>query len=452
MTFLVSIAAFLLAISVLVAFHEYGHYWVARRYGVRVLRFSVGFGRPLLRYVSPSSRTEWVVAAWPLGGYVKMLDRRDGDDIPEALMAEEFSSRPWHQRMAIIAAGPLANLLLAFLIYTFVFVTGEVGRRPLIGHVTAGMPAAAADVRTGDEILAVDGHPIATWQESLTLLLGSAMRDGTVPLEVRRDDGSLAYPTLRVEGILENEDIFATLGMQPLRAISAPIVGETMAESPAAAAGLQPGDRILSLDGVPVAAWAGLTEYIRARPGQLLELELERDGQRLRRSVRTQAAGPAEAPHGRLGILPYWDAALAERLRIEVSYPLGQSLKLGAERTWDISVLTVRVIGELLTGGASLRNISGPVGIAEFAGNSALLGVAAFLSMLALLSVSLGILNLLPVPVLDGGGLVFCAIEAVTRRPLPPQVEHVGQRVGMVMLVALMSLALYNDVARLWSG
>lgn len=452
MTLLVSVAAFLLAISVLVAFHEYGHYWVARRYGVRVLRFSVGFGRPLLRYVSPSSRTEWVVAAWPLGGYVKMLDRRDGDDIPEAQMAEEFSSRPWHQRMAIIAAGPLANLLLAFLIYTFVFVTGEVGRRPLIGHVAEGMPAAAADVRTGDEILAVDGQPIATWQESLTLLLSAAMRDGAIPLEVRRGDGSLAYPMLRVEGILENEDIFATLGMQPLRAISAPVVGETMAESPAAAAGLQPGDRILSLDGEPVAAWAGLTEHVRARPGQLLALEIERDGRRLSRSVRTQAAGPAEAPYGRLGILPYWDAALAERLRIEVSYPLGQSLLLGAERTWDISVLTVRVIGELLTGGASLRNISGPVGIAEFAGNSALLGVAAFLSMLALLSVSLGILNLLPVPVLDGGGLVFCAIEAVTRRPLPPQVEYVGQRVGVVMLVALMSLALYNDVARLWSG
>ncbi len=452
MTLLVSIAAFLLAISVLVAFHEYGHYWVARRYGVRVLRFSIGFGRPLLRYMSPSSRTEWVVAAWPLGGYVKMLDRRDGEEVPEALMAEEFSGRPWHQRMAIIAAGPLANLLLAFLIYSFVFMTGEVGRRPLIGYVAEDLPAAMADVRTGDEILAVDGQPIATWQESLTLLLSSAMRDGTIPLEVRRADDSLAYPTLRVEGILENEDIFATLGMQPLRATSAPVVGETVAESPAAAAGLQPGDRILSLDGRPVDAWAGLTAYVRARPGQHILLEIERDGRRVQHSVRTQAEGPPDAPYGRLGILPHWDSDLAERLRIEVSYPLGQSLKLGAERTWDISVLTVRVIGELLTGGASLRNISGPVGIAEFAGNSALLGTAAFLSMLALLSVSLGILNLLPVPVLDGGGLVFCAIEAMTRRPLPPQVEHVGQRVGMAMLVALMSLALYNDLARLWSG
>ena len=211
-------------------------------------------------------------------------------------------------------------------------------------------------------------------------------------------------------------------------------------------------DRILSLDGRPVSAWAGLTEYIRARPGQQVLLEIERDGRRLQRSAQTEAQGPADAPYGRLGILPYWDPALAERLRVEVSYPLGQSLKLGAERTWDISVLTVRVIGELLTGGASLRNIAGPVGIAEFAGSSALLGAAAFLSMLALLSVSLGILNLLPVPVLDGGGLVFCAIEAVTRRPLPPQVEHAGQRVGMAMLVALMGLALYNDIARLWSG
>ncbi len=451
-TAVISILAFLLAISILVAFHEYGHYWVARRCGVAVLRFSIGFGRPLLRYVSPHTGTEWVLAAWPLGGYVKMVDRRESPNISERLMAYEFSTKPVSQRMAIIAAGPAANLLLAFLIYSLTFMIGDVGRRPLVGYVPDGTPAAVAGLQSGDEVLSIAGEPIVSWQAGVVPLLDAAMNESVIPLEVRRTNGDLAVVTLQAERILENEDMLGTLGLFPLRATSQPIIGQVVEDSPAAAAGLQAGDRVVNLNNRTMETWEGIAEYIRARPGQVMVLEVERDGQRM---VKVAQADTVEmsndaAPVGRLGIVAYEDPELKEYLRVETRYPILQSLGLGLEQTWQMTVLTIQVIGELITGGASLRNISGPVGIAEFAGASALVGLAAFLSMLALLSVSLGVLNLLPVPILDGGGLVFCMVEAVTGKPLSPRVEAIGQRVGLLMLAALMGLALYNDLLRLW--
>ena len=450
MSFLVSLAAFLVAIAVLVTFHEFGHYWVARRCGVQVLRFSVGFGRPLWCHVSPRTGTEWVVSVLPFGGYVKMLDKREAGDIPEKLRDVEFTGKPLYQRTAIIAAGPLFNLLLAFLLYSLVFMTGETGRRALVGHVAEGSPAAAAGLLPGDEVLSVGGRPIRTWQAFVVPLLDSGLGDGVIAMEVLREDGSAASPVIDVgPGLLKNEDVFGALGMSPLRATSTPVIGTVLDGTPAAAAGLRGGDRIVRLDGTPVATWEGMSEHVRARPGRVVAVEFERDGRRMRREVRAEATDVSGTPTGRIGVTSYWDAELAERLSVVVRHPVGESLVLGAERTWDFSVLTVRLIGQLLVGGASVKNISGPVGIAEFAGTSAMIGLAAFLSMLALLSVSLGILNLLPIPILDGGHLLYCLAEALTGRPVSAQVEAAGQRLGIAMLAALMGLALYNDLARL---
>lgn len=450
MSFLISLAAFLAAIAVLVAFHEFGHYWVARRCGVKVLRFSVGFGRPLYCHVSPRTGTEWVVSALPFGGYVKMLDKREAGDIPKEQHDVEFTGKPLYQRAAIIVAGPAFNLLLAFLLYSLVFMVGETGRRPLVGHVAEGSPAALAGLQTGDEILSVGGRPIRSWQAFVVPLLDSGLGDGVIAMEVLREEGGVAYPVIDAgPGLLKNEDVFGALGLHPLRSISMPVVGAVLAGTPAEAAGLREGDRVVRIAGSSVATWEGMTEHIRARPGQAVAIELERDGRRMRQEIRVEAVDVSGTPVGRIGVVPYRDAALAERLSVVVRHPVGESLVRGAERTWDFSVLTVRLIGQLIVGGASVKNISGPVGIAEFAGMSAMIGFAAFMSMLALLSVSLGILNLLPIPILDGGHLLYCLVEALTGRPVSPAVEAAGQRLGVAMLAALMGLALYNDLARL---
>ena len=453
MTFLVSVAAFLVAIAVLVTFHELGHYWVARLCGVQVLRFSVGFGRPLWRWVSPRSQTEWVLAMLPLGGYVKMLDRREIENIPESLVPFEFTGKPLYQRAAIIMAGPLFNLLLAFLLYTLVFLGGETGRRAVVGYVEAGTPAAVAGLRTGDELLEVAGQEMRSWQDFLVPLLDSGLGEGLLPMQVQRADGERVWTVLDVgAGLLQHEDVFGTIGMIPMRAHSQPVIGELTPGLSGDAAGLQPGDRILSLDGQSMATWEGAVKYLRARPGQEVAFEIERAGQRLRPGVHVEAIDIKGETLGRVGALPHVDPELEAHLSVHIRYSLGESLWLGAQRTWDFTVLTVRLIGALLTGGASVKNISGPVGIAEFAGTSAMIGLAAFLSLLALLSISLGVLNLLPIPILDGGHLMYCLYEALTGKPVSARIEAVGQRIGLVLLIALMGLALYNDTTRLLLG
>ena len=443
-TIAISLLAFLLAIGVLVSVHELGHYWAARACGVYVLRFSVGFGRPLWRWESPRSGTEWVLAALPFGGYVKMLDCREFE-VPEKYHRYEFTHRPLAQRAAIVAAGPAINLVLAAALYALVFMLGEPGLRPLIGDVPPDTPAAAAGLEPGDEILGVDGESVAAWQDIVLPLVSSGMADGRLELTVRRAGGGVRDAVIDAPGLLAATDLMRTLGLEPMRPTHAPVVGQVTADSPAMAAGLRAGDRIRTLDGAPVANWPELARALRARPGRTVALGYERGGRLRQDAVRLDDVGGA----GRLGVAPWTDPALAERLRVRVSRPFGESLLRGAERAWDYGVLTVRLIGSMLVGEATTRNLSGPIGIAEFAGASLRHGLVAFLGLLALLSLSLGILNLLPVPLLDGGHLLYLLAEFLTRRPVPARVELIGQRVGIAMLAALMGLALYNDLLRL---
>ncbi len=453
MSLLIGIGAFLLALTVLIAFHELGHYWVARVCGVRVLCFSVGFGRPLWTYQSKRTGTRWVLARWPLGGYVKMLDRREpgAAKIPEAMLAQEFTGKPLYQRTLIIAAGPVFNFILAFLLYAMVFWTGETGLRPIIGHVQQESPAAQAGLQVGDEILEISGKVIQSWPNMVVPLLDSGMNSETIELQVRTREGFIRERQLELPpNIMSHENIVGILGFEPMRATSTPVIGVVQDNAPAAIAGLQVGDRVLRLEDQTIESWRGLVEAVHVRAGQQVELELEREGQRLEVDVRLGYSGDSGATVGYLGVSPYFDEVLHEELRVVVHHPLGRSLVLGVERTWEFGVLTLQLLGHLLIGEASVRNVSGPVGIASFAVNSAMAGLSAFLSMMALLSLSLGILNLLPIPILDGGHLVWCAVEAVTGRPISEALEAVGQRVGFAMLCALMLLALYNDFVRLF--
>jgi regulator of sigma E protease len=448
---LFNVAAFIVAIGILVTFHEFGHFWVARRLGIKVLRFSVGFGRPLWKWVGGADRVEYVIAAIPLGGYVKMLDEREGP-VPEAERHRAFNRQPVWKRMAVVAAGPAANLLLAVLVYWGMYLLGVQGLRPVVGEVLPETPAAQAGLRPGDEILAIGGRPTPTWQDVTLTLLDEALAHGAVALEVERAGGGRETLVLDVrdgEPLLGDEDLMARIGLGPWRPRLEPVIGKLVEGGPAERSGLRPGDRVVAVAGEPLETWEQWVEWVRAHPGERLPVTVERDGRRLRLELEIGEAEDEGRTIGRIGAYPKIDEDQLAAMRVTVRYGPLESLHRGAVKTWDVTVLTLKVLWKLVTGQASLKNISGPVTIAEYAGVSAAIGVSAFLGALGLLSVSIGILNLLPIPVLDGGHLLFYVVEVVKGSPVSEATLEIAQRVGFALLGALMVLALYNDLIRI---
>ncbi|MDD3448500.1 MAG: sigma E protease regulator RseP [Gammaproteobacteria bacterium] len=449
--FLSTILAFIVAIGVLVTVHEFGHFWVARRLGVRVLRFSVGFGRPLWRRVAADG-TEYMLAAIPLGGYVKMLDEREGE-VPAAELGRAFNRKPVASRIAIVAAGPIFNFLFAILAYWLIFVIGVTGLRPLVGQVLPESPAAHAGLHGGDEIRMVDGRSTPTWDAARTALLKGSLGEGGIALEVTGSDGAARHVELDLAGLpldLEGGDLLPGLGIEPWRPSIPAVIGEVMPGEPAERAGLRAGDRILSVDGRPIPDWNVWVEYVRAHPGTLLEVTVERDGAPL--ALALEPAGVVEGKRevGRIGAAVDMSRAPdLERYQAVQDYPPLEALGVAAVRTWDMTSLTLRVLGRLFTGRASLESVSGPITIAQYAGETARIGVVPFLAFLAVVSISLGILNLLPVPILDGGHLLYYLIELVKGSPLSEGAQQLGQRLGIVLLLGLMALAFYNDFSRL---
>lgn len=441
---------FVLVLGILITFHEFGHFWVARRCGVRVTRFSIGFGPAVLRWRDRHD-TEFVVALLPLGGYVKMLDEREGE-VPAADRIHAFNRRPVMQRIAIVAAGPLANFLLAVLAYWLVFVYGIQGVAPVIAEVAPGSVAEAAGLRPGQEILAVDGGRTPTVQmlgERLVRRLGDS---GTLGFRVQEPDSNL---TREFSATLRNWDLdpdlpdpIGALGLKlyrpPLPAVAAAIEPG----SPAAAAGMQAGDRVLSADGQPIADWDAWVGYVRARPGQQIQVEVERQGRTLGLAVTPRTVMDGDAAHGQVG-MAVAGVEWPERYRREVRFGPLQALGRGIATTWDNGVMILGSLGKMITGDISVRHLSGPITIAKVAGASAQYGLVPLLQFLALLSVSLGVLNLLPIPVLDGGHLMYYGIEAVRGKPLSEHVQELGFRIGLSLVIGLMLLALYNDVSRL---
>ncbi|QMV65126.1 sigma E protease regulator RseP [Pseudomonas berkeleyensis] len=440
----------LIALGVLVTFHEYGHFWVARRCGVKVLRFSVGFGTPLVRWHDRHG-TEFVIAAIPLGGYVKMLDEREGN-VPPELVEQSFNRKSVRQRIAIVAAGPLANFLLALLFFWFVAMLGSQQVRPVIGAVQPDSMAQAAGLQAGQEIVAVNGEATSGWAAVNLQLIRRLGESGTLNLRVLEPGSTVETPKqVQLDNWLrgvDEPDPIGSLGIRPWRPALEPVLAELDPQGPAQAAGLQAGDRLLALDGESLADWQALVDRVRALPGEAITLRIDRDGQARDVALTLASRGEGEARSGYLGAGVQGVEWPPEMLR-EVRYGPLEGIAEGARQTWAMSLLTLDSLKKMLFGELSVKNLSGPITIAKVAGASAESGVGDFLKFLAYLSISLGVLNLLPIPVLDGGHLLFYLVEWVRGRPLSERVQGWGMQIGISLVIGVMLLALVNDLSRL---
>ena len=451
MTLVQTILAFLVALTVLIFVHEWGHFAVARWCGVKVLRFSIGFGPAIWSRRFGVDQTEWVIAAIPLGGYVQMLDERDrnpAEPISAADLPRAFSRRPLLQRSMIVAAGPLANFLLAIALYAALAWTGTEQPVPIVDRPPPATAAARAGLQSGDTIIGVNGAPLQSWNQLRLKVIDASLSGAPLLLGIERAGQRLDL-ILATQGAmsadLSDRDPLQVLGLS--LAPGEVLIGSLVAGEPAIVSGLRVGDRVKAIDGDPVLRSRDLIERVRDNPDRSLVFTVQRgnDEITLRVTPAAQSAPGAEGrPRGRIG------AMLQDRVRTEtVSADALESLATGVARTWEMSAFSVRMLGRMLTGDLSVRNLSGPVTIADMAGQTARSGLQAYVAFLALISVSLGVLNLLPIPILDGGHLVYYAVEAITRRPLSEQVVAFTQKVGLTLVVFMMALALFNDFSRL---
>jgi regulator of sigma E protease len=440
--------AFIVAISLLVAIHEFGHYIVGRWAGMKVLRFSIGFGSPIWSRRAGRDDTEYCIASIPLGGYVRFLDSREGPVAPED-EGRAFNHRPIPQRIAVLAAGPVFNFLFAILAYWVLFMPGDEGLAPVIGDVEPGSYADQAGIEFGDLIVQGGDQPTATWEEALLEIIDTMVATGSVPLLLQDERGGQHRATIEVGDdaarLTEPGVLFEGLGIsvgQPLA-----VIGDLTEDGAARAAGIREGDRITGVNGEDIRYWGELLATVRGLPGAKADIELLRGGQPRQVSLTLGETGSGDARRGILGV--HLDRSLSEHYYYRVEYSLAGSLSAGVAKTWETTIFTIRMLGRMVTGDVSFKNISGPINIAQFAGESAERGMANFIGFLAIISISLGVLNLLPIPVLDGGQIVYQVAEAVKGSPLTERAQILGQQIGIFALLLLMSFAFYNDIARL---
>lgn len=451
---LTSVIGFIVAIGVLVAVHEYGHFWAARKLGFKVLRFSIGFGRPLARRVGPApDHTEYVIAAVPLGGYVKMLDEREGPMAPGD-EHRSFQSRPPWARIGVLLAGPGFNFLFALVAFWVLYMSGVPGLKPVVGEVTDGSPAAEAGLRPDQTIVRVGDEAVATREAAVLGILDALVTDGRVPLTVADASGRESALTLFVapekrRELTEPGALMGGLGLSFWYPKRPAVVGQVVEGGPAYQAGLLTGDEIVAVGDEPVGSFDDLVEIVRAHPGQSLTFDVRREGRSLGLDVAVEAVEEEGATVGRVGMSSGGRASFPESMRTEARYGPLAAIAPAARETWSKTALTVKFLWRMVTGDVSTKNISGPINIAQYAGLSALGGLTYFLGFMALISISLGVLNLLPIPILDGGQVLYQLAEIIKGRPLSEEAQVVGQKVGIAFLVALMGFAFYNDIARL---
>lgn len=451
--FIQSLGAFLLALGILITFHEFGHFWVARKCNVKVLRFSVGFGRPIWKRYFGEDRSEFIVAALPLGGYVKMLDEREGEVAPQE-RHRAFNNKSLGQRFAIVIAGPIFNFIFAVFAYWIMFMIGITGLKPVVGEIDSASMVERAGFRSGDEIIRVDDRETPIWSAVMNIIVARVVDGAQVKFTLRGQDGIEREAIVDVSQVSVDDmaggNLLRILGLYPKRPVVPAVIGELVQGKPAEQAGLLVGDKIIAVNAVPVKDWMQWVDIIRANPQRPINVEVARDQQQLSIVIVPQSVLTEEGEAiGRIGAAVDDGYTKDKSLMAIQSYSIIPAFSRAVAKTAEMSVLTLRILAKIITGEASVKNLSGPISIARYAGQTAGLGVVAFLGFLAIVSVSLGVLNLLPIPLLDGGHLMYYLIELLKGSPVSEATQVIGQQIGLAMLLGLMGIAFYNDILRL---
>ena len=449
---LLSIIAFIISVGLLITFHEFGHFSVARFFDIKVLRFSIGFGRPIYTRHFGRDRTEFTICLLPLGGYVKMLDDREGTVVQQE-KAREFNGKPLWQRFLIVLAGPFFNFIFAIIAYSLIYTIGINALKPIIGHVETTSIASSSGFAEGQEILSINGLSTPTWPTVIDSLVNHVVSGDVVDIQVKNNSGEKQVLSLNLSSISIDEmadgNLLKKLGLNIVKLKLPPIIGEIEKNGPAQASGLLQNDRIIAVNSNLVDSWQEWVEIIQENPNKSLNVELLREEALINIELRPKNYELNGKNIGRIGARPAVNDDLYSSYFALEQYSLHLAILRAFDKTWEMSVLTLKVLAKMISGDASVKNLSGPISIAKYAGQSASIGATALLTFLAIVSISLGVLNLLPIPLLDGGHLVYYVIEFFTGKPVSDSVQMTGQQIGIVLLFGLMGLALYNDFVRL---
>ena len=449
---LLSIFAFVISIGLLITFHEFGHFWVARLFNVKVLRFSIGFGRSIFTKVFGNDRTEFTIGIFPLGGYVKMLDDREGK-IKDEEREREFNGKPVWQRFCIVLAGPIFNFIFAIIVYSIVYFVGINALKPIVGNVEPFSISAKSGFVEGQQILAVNDKTTPTWIAVHDAFISNIISENIVSIDVVDINGvkqtfDLNLSDISIDEMVEGK-LLNRIGLGVVKFKLPAIIGEVQKNSPAETNGLLKNDRIVSINGNLIDSWEELVEIIKASPDKDLNVEILREETLVNIQLKPESYQLNDENIGRIGVGPAINDDFYDHYFTLEQYSLHLAILRAFQKTWEMSVLTLKVLAKMITGDASVKNLSGPITIAEYAGQQAGIGITAFLTFLAIVSISLGVLNLLPIPLLDGGHLVYYVIEFVTGKPVSDSIQITGQQIGLFLLLGLMGLALYNDFVRL---